>query len=366
MASQEIPEALTAPAQTFQNAPPFPDDVPTAPLLRLSLAKLIQRDADEVSRFVRACEDLGFFYLDLSGPGNSLLADADQLFKTGEELFDLPLEEKKKYDFMHKNSYFGYKGFGANVVDRKGNLDRNEFYNVSKDDMFGISDPWPAPEVISSRRPLMKSFISSAHGIVTLVLTLLNEHLRLPENTLQDMHRLEGHSGDQIRFIKAPPQPMDDRRTALGEHTDFGSVTVLFNRMGGLQVLPPGRDAQWCYVKPLPNHAIINLGDAMVKFTNGLLRSNIHRVVAPPGKQAEYTRYSLVYFNRPENEVMLKRLNTSEMIPPLEHDEVEEEINSKDWIIRRALGHRIAIHGDQAFDFDRIKGTEEKSQRAYL
>jgi isopenicillin N synthase-like dioxygenase len=131
MATQEIPEALTAPAQTFQNAPPFPDDVPTAPLLRLSLAKLIQRDADEVSRFVRACEDLGFFYLDLSGPGDSLLADADQLFKTGEELFDLPLEEKKKYDFMHKNSYFGYKGFGANVVDRKGNLDRNEFYNVS-------------------------------------------------------------------------------------------------------------------------------------------------------------------------------------------------------------------------------------------
>jgi len=321
---------------------------------------------NEVNRFVRACEDLGFFYLDLSGPGDSLLADADQLFKTGEELFDLPLEEKKKYDFMHKNSYFGYKGFGANVVDRKGNLDRNEFYNVSKDDMFGISDPWPAPEVISSRRPLMKSFISSAHGIVTLVLTLLNEHLRLPENTLQDMHRLEGHSGDQIRFVKAPPQPMDDRRTALGEHTDFGSVTVLFNRLGGLQVLPPGRDAQWCYVKPLPNHAIINLGDAMVKFTNGLLRSNIHRVVAPPGQQAEYTRYSLVYFNRPENEVMLKRLNTSEMIPPLEHDEVEEEINSKDWIIRRALGHRIAIHGDQAFDFDRIKGTEEKSQRAYL
>jgi isopenicillin N synthase-like dioxygenase len=114
------------------------------------------------------------------------------------------------------------------------------------------------------------------------------------------MHRIDGRSGDQIRFVKAPPQPKDDRRTALGEHTDFGSVTVLFNRLGGLQVLPPGRDAQWCYVKPLDGHAIINLGDAMVKFTNGLLRSNIHRVSAPPGEQADYNRFSLVYFNRPE------------------------------------------------------------------
>jgi hypothetical protein len=63
---------------------------------------------------------------------------------------------------------------------------------------------------------------------------------------------------------------------------------------------------------------------------------------------------------------MMKRLEGSEMIPPLEKDEVEEEINSKDWIIRRALGQRIAVHGEKAFDFDRVKGTEEKSQRAYL
>ena len=180
------------------------------------------------------------------------------------------------------------------------------------------------------------------------------------------MHRINGRSGDQIRFIKAPPQPKDDRRTALGEHTDFGSVTVLFNRLGGLQVLPPGRDAQWCYVKPLDGHAIINLGDAMVKFTNGLLRSNIHRVSAPPGDQADYTRYSLVYFNRPENEVMLKRLDGSDIIPPLADDEVEEEISSKDWIIRRALAHRVNLNKNAAADWDKIKGTEERSQRAYL
>ena len=42
-------------------------------------------------------------------------------------------------------------------------------------------------------------------------------------------------------------------------------MTILFNRLGGLQVLPPGEGAEWCYVKPLAGHAIVNLGDAMVK-----------------------------------------------------------------------------------------------------
>jgi hypothetical protein len=102
MATETVTTAFTAPQREHNITAPFPDDVPTAPLLRLSLQKLIARDAEEVNRFTRACEDLGFFYLDLSGPGDSLLDDANQLFGVAEELFDLPLEEKKRYDFQHK------------------------------------------------------------------------------------------------------------------------------------------------------------------------------------------------------------------------------------------------------------------------
>lgn len=224
-----------------------------------------------------------------------------------------------------------------------------------------MTPPLPAPDVIQQNRETLKLFIENAHSIVTLILNLLNDHLELPPSTLSNLHRLHAVSGDQVRFIKAPPQPVDDRRTALGEHTDFGSVTILFNRLGGLQVLPPGEHAEWCYVRPLPGHAIVNLGDAMVKFTNGLLRSNIHRVVAPPGIQGDFTRYSLVYFSRPEDDVPLKRLNGSSRIPPLASGVVEEEINSKDWIIRRALGRRVGLH--ENIDFDKSAGTEQLSRR---
>ena len=116
----------------FPDLPPFPDDVPTAPLLRLSLEKLLARDETEFQHLLQACEEIGFFYLNLedSEAGSSILRDADELFQVGEDLFKLDLSEKQKYDFSGQNSYFGYKGQGAAVVDRNGNLDRNEFYNV--------------------------------------------------------------------------------------------------------------------------------------------------------------------------------------------------------------------------------------------
>ena len=78
----------------------------------------------------------------------------------------------------------------------------------------------------------------------------------------------------------------------------------------------------------------------MVKFTNGLLRSNIHRVVSPPGEQAKETRYSIVYFSRPEDEVILRRLEGSDIIPELEEGDKDEEMNSKEWIKLQAMGLR--------------------------
>ena len=221
----------------------------------------------------------------------------------------------------------------------------------------------------------MKSFVHSAHAITTLLLDHLSRHLHLQDPTLESLHCLDAVSGDQVRFLKAPPQKKDDSRTALGEHTDFGSITVLFNRLGGLQVkLPPGIDAldshsensenrneerglekssgRWAFVRPLPFHAIINLGDALTKFSGGILRSNIHRVVAAPGLQATHTKFSVVYFARPEDDVVLKRLvqkkaekiggeGRGEDVWKVNND--EEEMTSKEWILKRSLGRRVGL-----------------------
>jgi isopenicillin N synthase-like dioxygenase len=115
----------------FPHLTPFPDDILTAPLLRLSLSKL-RNDPVESDRLFSASKDLGFFYLDLTGDdgGEDLLDEADKLFALGPKLYDLGRDELQKYDYKSQGSYMGYKGFGSAVVDEKGNLDRNEFYNV--------------------------------------------------------------------------------------------------------------------------------------------------------------------------------------------------------------------------------------------
>jgi isopenicillin N synthase-like dioxygenase len=141
----------------------------------------------------------------------------------------------------------------------------------------------------------------------------------------------------------------------LGEHTDFGSLSLLFNRLGGLQVLPPGQE-DWHYVRPMKRHAIVNLGDAMVKFTNGLLRSNIHRVVSPPGPQAYIPRVSIVYFMRPEDSAILKRLEGSQLIPALAEGQVEESVCAKDWLHRRVVMRMKGFFSPEKWD--QTLGTE--------
>jgi isopenicillin N synthase-like dioxygenase len=116
---------------SFPTLPPFPTDIATAPLLRLSLASL-RSSPEESNRLFTASKDLGFFYLDLRNDplGELLLAESSQFFDLAPKFYDLGREELRKYDYKNLGSYMGYKGFGSAVVDEQGNLDRNEFYNV--------------------------------------------------------------------------------------------------------------------------------------------------------------------------------------------------------------------------------------------
>lgn len=174
---------------------------------------------------------------------------------------------------------------------------------MSKDDLISISPPISAPSIINNRRKDLKSYVETNNDILSILYTSLSTSLRLDPNTLSSLHRPLAPSGCHVRLIRAPPpterQPAN--AAALGEHTDFGSLTILLNRLGGLQVQLP-RSEEWVFVIPVPGCAIVNLGDALVKFTGGILRSNLHRVVCPPGEQAKEVRYSLVYFSRPEHD----------------------------------------------------------------
>jgi isopenicillin N synthase-like dioxygenase len=266
--------------------PPFPSDIPVATISTVYLDLLEAGDEYQRDLVYEAATGYGFFYL------QNHHVDSKFMFDLASQVFSLPLDEKLKYDMGTTGHYYGYKRSGAMIVDEKGNPDRSEFYNVSKDEVLRIGDAksTPHPDVVKERFEELQKFMRACHRVVTLLLRSLGKSLGLPDGLLESLHRIDKPSCDQARVTHAPPIGPDT--ISLGEHTDFGSITVLFNQLGGLQVLKPNM-REWQYVKPRPECAIINLGDAFVKMVDQKLYSAVHRVVGPPGDQSRCERHSV-------------------------------------------------------------------------
>lgn len=93
----------------FQAIPPFPDDIPTASMSTISLARLNSGDVEAARSVLKSCQDLGFFLLDPSGDaqGNELIEDIDQLFLVSKEIMDLPAAVKEQYLNDYPRSFLG-------------------------------------------------------------------------------------------------------------------------------------------------------------------------------------------------------------------------------------------------------------------
>ncbi|KAJ7200513.1 Clavaminate synthase-like protein [Mycena pura] len=322
--------------------PPFPD-VPTHPLLVIDYALIKQRDPEETERLWTDATKLGFWYLKNHGVDE----DVREMFDMGAETMALPMEEKMKFEQGNEGTSFGYKAAGTYAIDAVGTVDTAQFINVAKDDALA----WPAqahrayPSAVNARMErTIKPFVEKSLAVNDTLLDVLNDKLGLPKGTLARLHPREDYSGSETRVLYSPPIV---GRQVLSAHTDFGSLSLLYNRLGGLQVLVPGAES-WQYVKPIPGHAICNLGDAMAIFSAGILRSNLHRVVNPPGLQGAHYRFSLVYFMRPADSVVLRALADSS---PLIADAVarapdltmyETGATAIEWFTRRVKVMRIA------------------------
>jgi isopenicillin N synthase-like dioxygenase len=80
---------------------------------------------------------------------------------------------------------------------------------------------------------------------------------------------------------------------AVHHHTDAGTLTVLLeDGTPGLQVL---RDGLWHDVRPQHGALIVNIGDMVEVWSNGLYPAPVHRVLAMDRRE----RLSAPYFHNP-------------------------------------------------------------------
>ncbi|TFY68231.1 hypothetical protein EVJ58_g1133 [Rhodofomes roseus] len=317
-------------------APPFPNDVPTHPLFVIDYALIQGGDEVERDRLWQAATQLGFWYLKEHGAE----AEVEAMFNMGKAFMELPLEEKMAYEEGDDGEQ--YKAAGFHTADEHGTLDETEFLDVAKDDVLAFPAPvhrtYP-PLVADAIPTVLRPFMRKSLAINHTLLGVLNDKLGLKEGTLADLHRTKEKSGCVARVIRTPPQNGKDkealeRQALLGAHTDFGSLSFLHNRLGGLQVLAPGTE-DWMYIWPIPGHAICNVGDSLNIFSGGLIRSNMHRVVSPPRAQAMFERYSLAFFTRPHDSVVLRPLVQIASTPDGAEIIQEDKGTAGEWLVRR-------------------------------
>jgi isopenicillin N synthase-like dioxygenase len=74
------------------------DESHTAQLETLSFANLANRDQSELTKLLNACQNQGFFYLDVRGSSASNgLEDRLRALSSTKKWFDSPTEEKMKF-----------------------------------------------------------------------------------------------------------------------------------------------------------------------------------------------------------------------------------------------------------------------------
>ncbi|KAM3552104.1 hypothetical protein ARSEF4850_007549 [Beauveria asiatica] len=140
-----------------------------------------------------------------------------------------------------------------------------------------------------------------------------------------------------------------DRQFWVKDHTNFGSLTLLFRQpVAALQVRTP--DGEWKWVKPHPGSITVNVADSLEFLTNGFLKSSIHHVMVPPPNQRDTERLGVLCFIRPEDNVELKPV-ASKVLERLGFDQVTDKsavgITAGEWVkagVAKGVGK--GLHGE--------------------
>ena len=130
------------------------------------------------------------------------------------------------------------------------------------------------PRQVPRLRPLVLSYLDALTSAGQAVLAGVALSLGLDAGYFAG-----GYTADPtilFRIFHYPPSPPQDAGWGVGEHTDYGLLTLLAqDDSGGLQVAAP---EGWIDAPPIPGTLVCNIGDMLDRLTGGWYRSTPHRV----------------------------------------------------------------------------------------
>ncbi|QIW94947.1 hypothetical protein AMS68_000465 [Peltaster fructicola] len=290
-------------------------------------ASIKQETANAIlSGFQRA----GFIYLRNFGINSKAVAQA---FAQSAKFFERPLAQKEELTWTTPEANRGYVRQGrektsdcvdAADVDQQRALegeDLKETMDIGREG-DGFDNHWPdafddAGKVFKQE---MLSFFDRCKELHMEIMRAVAVGLGIQETWFDSFCDAGDNTLRLLHYPAVSAEVFEKNKLQVraGAHTDYGSITLLFQDMaGGLQVQSP--TGSFVDATPIADTMVVNAGDLLARWSNETIKSTKHRVVEPPNRKLvdgiHPARYSIAYFCNPNFDRMIEAIREYTICP---------------------------------------------------
>jgi isopenicillin N synthase-like dioxygenase len=262
--------------------------------LRLSPGEVAESIGD-------ACRAHGFFYVVGHGIDESL---GQRLEALSHRFFALPDSTKARYAMpLGGRAWRGWFPLGGELTSGRPDWKEGLYLGTELGDEHprvaaGVPlhgpNLLPGDDVLPGFRQTILDWMREVTALGHRVMEGIARSLDLPAD-----YFARRYTADPLilfRIFNYPSRPIPaglDVRDGVGEHTDYGLLTILLqDDAGGLEVRSR---SCWVPAPPVPGSFVCNIGDMLDRMTGGLYRSTPHRVRNPAARD----RLSFPFFFDP-------------------------------------------------------------------
>ena len=228
-----------------------------------------------------ACRAHGFFYVTGHGVYAALVQRLEDLSR---RFFELPEETKMQWRMaLGGRAWRGFFPLGGELTSGRPDWKEGLYLGTelpASHPLVQAKTPVHGPNLFPDV-PGLRETILAYMAAVTQLGHRLMEGIALSLG-LPASYFAERYTADPLilfRLFNYPSQPVPegmDVQWGVGEHTDYGLLTILHqDTVGGLAVHTPGG---WIDAPPVPGAFVCNIGDMLDRMTGGLYKSTPHRV----------------------------------------------------------------------------------------
>jgi len=298
-------------------------DFSTLPIIDVSSLVTGTCDAMKTAEQIAlACRESGFFYIIGHGVSEDLQCRLEVLSR---DFFNQPSDAKLSIDMSKGGkAWRGYFPVGGELTSGKPDLKEGLYFGqeLSQDHpLVKSGTPMHGPNLFpANNEPFRATVLEYLEAMTALGHALIEGialSLGLERSYFADRYTTEPLILFRIFHYPAAAQAeIESRSWGVGEHTDYGLLTILKqDESGGLEV--KSRNG-WIAAEPIRESFVCNIGDMLDRMTRGIYRSTPHRVKSPINQD----RLSFPFFFDP---------NFNSQVQPIELDSRLDDDRDERW-----------------------------------